>query len=49
MTSLRSATSSLPSEDNFEEGDAKGLEANALFRATSICLLLGTLPLAKAE
>ena len=49
MTSLRSATKSLPSADSFGEGDERGFEARTLFKATSICLFEGTLPLAKAE
>ena len=49
MTVFKSAASFWPSGDNFFDGELSGLEASAEFRATSICLLDGTLPFANAK
>lgn len=48
ITALRSATSFWPSLESFFDGELSGREARAELRAMSICLLDGTLPLAKA-
>ena len=47
-TFLRSPTSCWPSVESFLEGELRGFDASAEFRAMSICLLEGTLPLANA-
>jgi len=46
---LEKIASCWPSEDSFFDGVVSCFHASALFIATSICLLDGTLPLANAE